>query len=523
MCYTVCNSSAAPHFRLVFHSDHGSTFRPPGVDEISAVYPDNVPLEKDMVAFPRDPLPGSHLEIFPWYHPSADSLYYWPMLPKGHPGWSSKLVVLDLTENGQFEERHVTPREYYAAMIAHRPWHFNSINNMGRLFQEYVVEAAVKIQSYSIGAIRKIQTQLRVEEYTGLLKYVTTILQKNLEAQGNHDFKNAKVGRMVLLPQSFPGSARDMHRRYQDAMTMVGDPDIGKADYFITMTCNPLWPEIQDQLKKEPYHESAENRPDLICRVFRLKLKALMRELLGQKGQKAKAGIFGEVVAHVYAIEFQKRGLPHAHILLIMAKKHKITTAAQIDRCVSASIPDPENELLEYPAVGMFMVHHPCHPGSVCWKKGKCSKGFPKPFQAETIADNNGYALYKRIRPEDGGFTATINWGEGPKKVDDSWVVPHNRYLTVRFQCHINVEVCAGLTSIKYLHKYLTKGVDMQCFKIEKVNPDGSDYVYDEATQYETNRCMTPAEGALYYSDSFIRLCTLNLSAICYSCIVLHL
>jgi hypothetical protein len=41
---------------------------------------------------------------------------------------------------------------------------------------------------------------------------------------------------------------------------------------------------------------------------------------------------------------------------------------------------------------------------------------------------------------------------------DNHWVVPYNLYLTMRYQCHINVEVCSSITAVKYLYKYVYKG-----------------------------------------------------------------
>ena len=47
-----------------------------------------------------------------------------------------------------------------------------------------------------------------------------------------------------------------------------------KPDLFITMTCNPKWPEIQDHIKEG--HKS-QDRPDLVARAFKLKKDQLMR------------------------------------------------------------------------------------------------------------------------------------------------------------------------------------------------------------------------------------------------------
>ncbi|KAI3826411.1 hypothetical protein L1987_00459 [Smallanthus sonchifolius] len=50
---------------------------------------------------------------------------------------------------------------------------------------------------------------------------------------------------------------------------------------------------------------------------------------------------FGEVAADLYTIEFQKRGLPHCHLLLWVAETHRIKHATDIDNYISAEIPDP--------------------------------------------------------------------------------------------------------------------------------------------------------------------------------------
>lgn len=68
------------------------------------------------------------------------------------------------------------------------------------------------------------------------------------------------------------------------------------------------------------------DRPDLLARVFSLKLKALMKDL-------TKSAVLGHVIAFRYVIEFQKRGLPHAHLLLTLAHEDKLHNANDYDRC----------------------------------------------------------------------------------------------------------------------------------------------------------------------------------------------
>jgi len=52
---------------------------------------------------------------------------------------------------------------------------------------------------------------------------------------------------------------------------------------------------------------------------------------------------------------------------------------------------------------------------------------------------------------------------------DNRWVVPYNPYLTMRYQCHINVEVCSSIMAMKYLYKYVYKGHDRA---LEVVQPE---------------------------------------------------
>ena len=84
-----------------------------------------------------------------------------------------------------------------------------------------------------------------------------------------------RTGQYTVLPSSFTGGPRYMSGLYQDAMAMVRDH--GKPDLFITFACNPKWPEISAELMPG---QDASDRPDLIVRVFNIKMKALLKDLL---------------------------------------------------------------------------------------------------------------------------------------------------------------------------------------------------------------------------------------------------
>ena len=45
--------------------------------------------------------------------------------------------------------------------------------------------------------------------------------------------------------------------------------------------------------------------------------------------------------------------------------------------------------------------------------------------------------------------------------IDNSWVVPYNPVLMMKYNAHINVELVASIAGIKYLFKYISKGNDL--------------------------------------------------------------
>jgi hypothetical protein len=186
-----------------------------------------------------------------------------------------------------------------------------------------------------------------------------------VEDQLHRGIPAGDIGQTVVrLPASFVGSARFYQQLYLDALALPRR--FGKPDLFITVTCNPKWPEIGLAL---PAGAKWQDHPDIVSRVFMLKLKCIIDDF--KNGQ-----IFGVLKAFVYRIEWQARGLPHAHMLLIL--EHKIMTAAQIDAIVSAEMPDPVAQPVLFALVGAHMLHPRCdvHPHSPC----------PPPFCSPLIA-----------------------------------------------------------------------------------------------------------------------------------------
>ena len=102
-------------------------------------------------------------------------------------------------------------------------------------------------------------------------------------AVGEH--RGLKAGKLVVLSKNFPESDRDVQCRFMDAMSLVAK--YGKIDYFLTMTCNPYWPEITKLLLSG---QTPQDRPDIVARVYHAKL-------IDFHDFDIKKGFFGKVAA----------------------------------------------------------------------------------------------------------------------------------------------------------------------------------------------------------------------------------
>ncbi|CAN1799650.1 ATP-dependent DNA helicase PIF1 [Linum perenne] len=275
-----------------------------------------------------------------------------------------------------------------------------------------------------------------------------TIMLRNTNNPTNCDSDLRHTGKHIILASSHTGSPRYKYENFQDAVAICRT--LGYPDLFITFTCNTKWPEVQfmtDLVRRTEKNDP--NRADVLARVFKVKLNQLMLEI------KTKA-IFGTTIAFVHTTEFQKRGLPHAHMLVFLSAEDKIHCASQIDSVISAEIPDSSTDPECYDAVSRFMFHGPCgplFPQAPCTFDRKCTKHFPKKNNPETTMDQDGFPRYRRR--EDGRRVL-----KNRVYLDNRYVVPYNRYLLLRFDAHINVEFCNKSRAIKYLFKYINKPPD---------------------------------------------------------------
>ncbi|GBN68961.1 hypothetical protein AVEN_47222-1 [Araneus ventricosus] len=365
--YRLVQEHPTTSVKMVFLEDKNLDMRrynaPTLCTEVAAIFVgDNgePPANRDICVYP---VGDTYQSISP-LNQCCDPVTYPLLFPRGECSWNTGMEHVE--ERRTAKRTRVTQLQYYAYRLSQRNG-FSILHNSGKLFQQYIVDAYVKTEGSRLHFLRQYQEDLRIELYRGLLD--------PLECRAHNE--NIRTEKLIILPSSFQGSPRHMQQNYQDAMAMVRK--FGKPDIFLTFTCNPSWSEILNSMEGV---QRPEDRPDII------------------------------------------RGLPHAHILLTLDSESKIRTKHDIDKFVSAELPDPCTDLRLFQIVTKCMVHGSCgtiNINSPCMRDGQCCKSFPKQFKDDTEENVNGYPIYRR--------RATEPAQVGKYSIDNRWVVPYNPWL----------------------------------------------------------------------------------------------
>ena len=281
------------------NSRHVLKYNVPGASEVAALVVGEQYGKLDIVLRRRSEYDANgfeKLELIYKGHRMYDPLAYPLIYPYGNDGWYCKLKHNDSKGKSQ----NLSPKKFYSRLLCQRTCDFNILIHCGRLFQQYLCEMFVKKESERLSWLRYNQSKLRASDYIHLRELLVdaaTNMNEVNEWTDNNERDNLQtVGSLVVLPSNHIGSDRYMWQKMHDFIAISNS--VGHPDIFITMTCNPYWPETQNALFAD---QRADGRLDLCYRVFRIKLKLLLKHLKNDRP-------FGPITAFVSVIEFQKRG-----------------------------------------------------------------------------------------------------------------------------------------------------------------------------------------------------------------------
>lgn len=172
--------------------------------------------------------------------------------------------------------------------------------------------------------------------------------------------------------------------------------------------------------------------------------------------------------AFAYSVEYQKRGMPHIHMLLTLDEEKLNLTPEFVDNIISAeNVPKPAdsdhseaaaqaNTLRGY--VGEFQLHT-CSDTYCLRDDGKCEKRFPREYSNETVISDT-FPQYRRRHTDFGGANFVPETSRGHSNIyTNESVVPYNEFLLLKYKSHHNLEwVGSQQKALEYCLKYLLKG-----------------------------------------------------------------
>ncbi|CAF1928267.1 unnamed protein product [Brassica napus] len=239
------NPETTFHMRIVSSREKdGRTYDTPSASEVAALIPGDFNLEIDKRNI---------------------------VLEEKQTGWLQRINEFRLgiekrtTEaTAKLKRKNISMRQWYAYRIQERDGECHTLLHSKRLFQQFLVDAYTTIESNRMCFLRMNQKSLRLDSFDSI---------QQSENHGKTDM--SEQGSRYLLPATFVGGPRYMKNMYLDAMAIC--KYFGFLDLLITFTCNPKWPGITRYV--QPRKLSPDDRPNILCRIFKCKLDSLMRDL----------------------------------------------------------------------------------------------------------------------------------------------------------------------------------------------------------------------------------------------------
>nr|XP_051181174.1 uncharacterized protein LOC127295295 isoform X1 [Lolium perenne] len=279
----------------------GPQFNLPSTDELACLVVGELTLEtpkRDIIIRGR----GDDLQRISSLHPAYMSLQYPLLFPYGERGFHLGVKYIGAATLNPKKRQNMTMQEFYCFCSHYKEGQHNPYLSCGLLSDQAIVDSRACIDESRLHFIQLSNDDLRSESLQGLV-----------DAVGAGHMDGSEIGKKNILPSSFTGGRRYMIENFQDAVAIArvhGCPDI-----FTTFTCNPKWPEITEALLPEP-GQKPHTRADITVRVYHMKLAEYLCDIRAGRA-------FGKVTAVLHTVEFQKRGLPHAHILVWQDKEER--------------------------------------------------------------------------------------------------------------------------------------------------------------------------------------------------------
>ena len=322
----------------------------------------------------------------------------------------------------------------------------------------YFYDRLIKQRLFYVAHARRARTTGRVDDLTA----------GNMRDKNSNSFYD-KLGQIV--PAQITGSRSYWSSKLLDLLAM--SRKLGKPTFFMTLTQNDNWIEIQNYIHNGP-GKDGEQRPvharfqlnDIYpgkdysvetVEAYSNRLKLFKEQVLFNKN-----GPLGEVIDFWDRKEFQSRGAIHNH-MVVWCKEGTVS-----DNVVCAEMPRGDDKepmvavLRSY--VERLQLHRcrkdKCIKVSSASKSNKCKYGFPYPMQEEEGLNKAGNRFLPRQTHK-----------------EDSNVVPYNPEILLLWGAHMNIQKVTASGWEMYLAKYVAKTEPSFSLQVSKDASDPEKYI----------------------------------------------
>jgi hypothetical protein len=181
---------------------------------------------------------------------------------------------------------------------------------MARLSQYWLMNFSSRVLDQIKSIIGKIRNRIMMGQTRRTSDALTEHEEQDRRAAGYIDEpKNESY-----LPSSAHGSPSHMAALTKNALILVSE--FGCPHIFLTLTCNPKWPEIMSQVLNG---QTASDCPEVTGAVLKSRLDQMKMNIRHGKYFDGR-----EIFHTFHVIEYQYRGLPHAHLVVCLDDAHDI-------------------------------------------------------------------------------------------------------------------------------------------------------------------------------------------------------
>jgi hypothetical protein len=345
-------------------------------------------------------------------------------------------------------------------VLVHSTLIVNRFQRMARLAEYWICDMYSRQIDQRMDIIRNLESRIMMGQPRSQSQVAPISEEEELERDGaGFNDPDDEDNIVSYVPKSVTGSKRHMKSCARNALQLISN--FGSPHVFLTLTCNPNWPEIQSQLLQG---QTAFNRFDVTVPVFKARLDMLCANI-----RRGKYFHGSKLTYELHVIEYQYRGLPHAHMVFRLEdgvdtdNPDRNALIDFVNKYFIAEMPRFEGEehqnVFHTEGTPPFTnaYKEKCRETVRKHNKHKCAVAINGCKKADSDLCRRGYSNTE-TRPNTYLDETTDRIVYRRRHESDLLIVPYNLPMMMDWDSHLNIEYSGSSHCAMYIFKYAFKG-----------------------------------------------------------------